>query len=326
MYRKRSVPGNFGRSFFLDGDDNDVISLCASGRQNQEREFAVSRYQTQFWFFSRHGRQFIGKRQEEVMSKRTFQLLLIVCLVTRGLWAVNDSFVGKWKLDPSQSRFPDEMKVKAAGANRYAFDFGGGNPEMIVADGTDQPGNSGTTLSVTVEGRETWKVVRKKGGRTLLTATWELSKDSKTLSDFYRQNQPDGSVLSMDYVYKRTMAGSGFVATWDSVSERMNSPYELEVEPYQGDGLSFVIPAEKRTRNVRFDGEDYPNTGPDVSPTAMSSGRRLNERALEIIDKYKGKVSDILQIELSPDLKTLTMTARDPSGRRRSDVFVFDRE
>ena len=135
------------------------------------------------------------------MPKLAFQLMLVACLVAGTLCAADDPFVGKWRLNPSKSRFPDEMKVKADGANRYAFDFGAGNPETIVADGTDQPGIFGTTLSVTVEGPDTWKVVRKKGGRTLLTAIWKLSKDGKTLSDTYRENQPDGSTLSLDYVY-----------------------------------------------------------------------------------------------------------------------------
>ena len=119
------------------------------------------------------------------MSKRSFQLLLVACLVASALWAADDPFTGHWKLNPSNSRFPDEMKVKAAGANKYAFDFGAGNPETIVADGTDQPGIFGTTLAVTVEGPDTWKVVRKKDGRTLLTAIWKLSQDGKTLSDAY---------------------------------------------------------------------------------------------------------------------------------------------
>jgi hypothetical protein len=34
------------------------------------------------------------------MPKRTFQLLLAACLVTGTLWAENDPFVGKWKLNP----------------------------------------------------------------------------------------------------------------------------------------------------------------------------------------------------------------------------------
>jgi hypothetical protein len=258
------------------------------------------------------------------MSKRTFQLLLVTCLVTGTLRAANDPFVGNWKLNPSKSRFPDEMKVKAAGANKYAFDFGAGNPEAIVADGTDQPGIFGTTLSVTVEGPDTWKVVRKRGGRTLLTATWKLSRDAKTLTDLYRENEPDGSTLSMDYVYERTTAGSGFAATWESVSETMNSAYELQIQPYQSDGLTFITPTEHQPRNLRFDEKDYPN-GPDAAPGSVYSARRVNERTLEVTDKIKGKVRNTQRIELSPNLKTLTMTDH-AVGRSRPNVHVFDRE
>ncbi|MGE5326453.1 MAG: hypothetical protein ACM3NO_05400 [Deltaproteobacteria bacterium] len=255
------------------------------------------------------------------MSKRTFQLLTVAILVTGTLWAANDPFVGQWKLNPSKSRFPDEMKVKAAGANRYAFDFGAGNPEIIVPDGTDQPGIFGTTLSVTIEGPDTWKVVRKKDGRTLLTATWKLSKDGTTLSDFYRQNQPDGSSLSMDYVYKRSTAGSGFAATWNSVRETMNSPYNLQIQPYEGDGLTLITPTEGKTRSLRFDGKDYP----DVSQSSAYSGRRVNERSLELTDKNKGKVMDTLRMELSPDLKNLIMTVTRV-GQSKPYVLEFDRE
>lgn len=260
-----------------------------------------------------------------MLSRRTLTLLLVSCLAAGALWAADDPFVGKWKLNPSKSRFPDEMKVKAAGANRYTFDFGAGNPETIVTDGTDQPGIFGTTLSVTVEGPDTWKVVRKKGGRTLLTGIWKLSSDGKTLSDTYRENEPDGSTLSMDYVYKRTTAGSGFAATWDSVSEKMNSVFELQIQPYEGDGLAFITPAEKETRNLRFDGKDYPDVGPNAPPGSASSGRRVNEHTLEMTDKIKDKVMDTRQIELSPDRKTLTTTVH-PAGQGKVNVLVFDRE
>ena len=100
------------------------------------------------------------------------------------LLAATDPFVGDWKLNPSKSKVVDVMKVESLGGNKYAFDFGGG-AEDIVADGTDQLGVRGTMLSVTVEGPDTWKVVRKKDGRMLLTATWNLSKDGNTLTDNY---------------------------------------------------------------------------------------------------------------------------------------------
>jgi hypothetical protein len=259
------------------------------------------------------------------MSTRIFRFVVAACLLTGSLYAANDPFVGKWKLDSSKSRFPDEMKVTSAGTNKYVFDFGAGQTETIATDGTDQPGIYGTTFAVSVEAPDTWKVVRKKDGRTLLTATWKLSDNGATLSDFYRQNAPDGSTISMDYVYKRTTPGAGFAATWDSVSEKMNSPYELEIKPYDNDGLTLIAPAEGSTQSVKLDGQDHPDVGPDASPDSVSSGRRVNERTLEVTRKSKGTVRQTRHIELAPDLKTLTMTIHRP-GQDKQTVLVFDRE
>ena len=61
------------------------------------------------------------------MSNRAFQLLLVACLAAATLWAGDDPFVGKWKLDPSKSKLTDRMKVESLGANKYALDLGGGD-------------------------------------------------------------------------------------------------------------------------------------------------------------------------------------------------------
>ena len=258
------------------------------------------------------------------MVKRTLQLLLVACLVTGTLWAANDPFVGKWKLNPSKSELTDHMKVDALGANKYALDLGGGTAENVVADGTDQPGLDGTTVSITVEGSDTWKVVRKKDGRTLITGIWKLSEDGKTLRDAFTANQPNGSTFSHDYVYKRAAGSAGFPGTWESTREKVDS-FEIQLRPYEGDGLSFMNPGQDFTKNMKFDGKDYPNQGPTVAPGYASSGRRVNERTLEMTDKKSGKIIATQQIKLSPDLKTLTMTVH-PLGQSKPNILVFDRE
>ena len=53
------------------------------------------------------------------MFNHIFQLLLSACLVTSTVWAANDPFVGKWKVNPSKSKLIDEMKVEAAGPNTF---------------------------------------------------------------------------------------------------------------------------------------------------------------------------------------------------------------
>jgi hypothetical protein len=240
-------------------------------------------------------------------------------------WAAENSFLGEWKLDPSKSRMPDEMKVESKGGNTYAFDFGGGAGETIMADGTDQPGFAGTTLSVKAEALDTWIVERKKDGKLLLRGTWKLSKDGNTLEDLYREFESDGSTVSMDYVYQRHGGGSGFAADWQSIKETMNSPVSLEVKAYQGDGLSFISPTEHETKSVKFDGKDYPHEGPNADAGSTSSIRRINDHTLEMTDKSGGKVRSTEQIELSGDGKTLTITVHIV-GRDKPNVMVFERQ
>jgi hypothetical protein len=264
------------------------------------------------------------------MPKRAFQLLVAACLIPGALWAGNDPFVGKWKLDPSKSKFTDQVKVEAVGPNRYAITFveaglAGGVTDTVVADGTDQPAIFGTTLSVIPEGSDTWKVVRKMRGRMLLSAMWKLSEDGNTLSDAFTGYQADGSTSRTDYLYKRTAGRSGFPGTWESTSEEVDSAFEFQIQPYEGDGLAFITPAGHEIKKMKFDGKDYPNVGPEVAPGSTSSGRRVNERTLEETEKTKGKVTQTVQLGLSPDLKILTMTAH-PMGQSRPNILVFDRE
>jgi hypothetical protein len=77
---------------------------------------------------------------------------------------------------------------------------------------------------------------------------------------------------------------------------------------------------------MKFDGNDYPDLDPNGDRGSASSGRRVNERSLEITDKFKGKITGTRQIELSTDLKTLTMTVRLVGQSRPKSILVFDRE
>ncbi len=256
------------------------------------------------------------------MLKHTFQLLVVVCLATGAVSAATDPFVGDWKFIPSRGQLIDMMKVESLGGNKYAFDFSGG-PERIVADGTDQPGARGTTLSATVEGPDTWKVVRKKDGRMLLTGIWKLSPDGSTLSDNYTEFDPKGSPSTVNYLYKRTADGSGFAGTWESKMP-MNMSFVLQIRPYEENGLSFIR-SPQDTRNLKLDGKDYPVEGRGIEEGSTSSARRVDERTLEIIDKINRKVTKTERRELSPDLKILTRTVR-PVGQSEPNIFIYERQ
>jgi hypothetical protein len=242
------------------------------------------------------------------MPSRIFQLLLVAGLLVSASWAATDSFVGQWKLNPSRSKLTDEMKVTKLGQDKYAFDFGGGQPETIVVDGTDQPGFANTTLSVAAVG-PSWRVIRKMDGRIVITATWALSKDGKFLTDNFTNLGQDGTPSKVKFVYKRVAGGGpGFAGDWVSTSEEVTSGFTLQISPYEGDGLTFA--GMGATRNVKFDGK---------------SARRLSANALDRNEMYQGKVIQTKQYNLSPDLKTLTIIVHTV-GHTVPNVFVFERQ
>jgi len=256
--------------------------------------------------------------------KRSLWTLLLIVSVAGMARANEDPFVGKWKLNPAKSKLTDVMKVTAAGDKKFTFDLGGG-VETIVADGTDQPGVFGTTLAVTDMKHNTWQVVRKRDGHTLLTGIWKLSDDGNTLTDSFTGNRPDGSKTSLDYIYKRKSGGDGFAGTWESVSEHVNSVFELQIQPFESDGLSIVNVAQDAAKNLKFDGKDYPSVGPNVTPGSVSAAHRANPTTIEVTDKIKDEFVGTEEVKVSKDQKVLTMTVRS-AGQSKPNVLVFERE
>ena len=248
--------------------------------------------------------------------------LAIVCLAAGTLWAVDDPFLGKWKVNPAKSVLMDEMKVTSLGGNKYSFDFGVGSPETIVADGTDQPGSSGTTMSTTIISPNEWRGVRKKDGKVKISAIWTLSQDGNTLHDDFTYFTDDGKESHLMYVYERAgTGGSGFAGDWVSRSGKVDSEIGLEIQTYGSDGLSFSSPGLGLALKVKLGGNDDASAGPKAAPGSTFSGRRVNQRSVELINK-----AQTIQYEVSTDLTTLTMTVRPAGEGELKNILVFDRE
>jgi hypothetical protein len=264
------------------------------------------------------------------MHKLISLAVTLLCLGTAPMSrAVDQPFIGKWKLNLSKSKLADQMTIAPAGANKYTLTFAGiGDTETLVADGADHPGVSGTTISITIESPNDWKIVRKQGDRTVVDANWKLSDDGKTLTDSFLGNQPDGSTSHVDLVYKRadnSASKSGIPGTWETTEEKMDTAYEIEIRPYENDGLTFQVSGGVPANNVKFDGKEYSPAG--GSPTAGSpttSARRLDDHSIELTKKLKGKIIETREITISPDLKTLTMT-RHLVDQRIPNILIFDR-
>jgi hypothetical protein len=241
--------------------------------------------------------------------------------VAASFWTANDPFVGKWMVDVSRSTIVDEMRVEALPGNMYRFSFEGAPSETVVADGTDQPGLPGTTLSVRTGPGRTLAVLRKQDGRIIVSANWKLSQDGSTLSDAFTSFQPDGSTTTVKYLYRRVSGTSGFAGAWESTTKPIGLKLELAIKPYERAGLTFVSGGSDK--NVTFDGREH--VVPGAKNSLSFSGRRNGARAMEYREKISGKVERVRQFEISQDGRILTETLRT-QGQKIPAIFVFDRE
>ena len=257
------------------------------------------------------------------MTKHLLRRVMVAWIATGTLWAAEDPFAGRWKMDPAKSTMVDEMKVASAGGNRYDLDLGGGFVEKIAADGTDQPGAYDTMLAVTVEAPDKWKVVRKKDGHIELVGNWTLSGDGGTLTDDYTEFDLKGAATThVLYKYLRTGGGSGFAGDWVSTSQPTDAQV-VEIASWEGDGLSLA--RRGVTRHVKFDGKDYAGEGAHLPTGFADSGRRVDARTLELTDKIGDKVLDTQEMVVSADGTVLTVTMQ-PMGQTKPNVLVFERE
>jgi hypothetical protein len=93
--------------------------------------------------------------------------------------------------------------------------------------------------------------VRKRGGRTLLTANWKLPDDGKALTDTFISNQPDGSTSRIDLVYKcaeGSASNSGIPGTWETTEEKPDSAVETEIVLTRATAFPSSVPEGSRQK------------------------------------------------------------------------------
>jgi hypothetical protein len=256
--------------------------------------------------------------------RRFYFSLALACLLAGTLWAVDDPFCGKWKLNKEKSKFAGEQtKIEDLGGNKYKWTSGDVS-DTITADGTDQPVRFGRTISFAPEGANNWRMVIKKDGKILSSMTHTVSEDGKTQTIKGTETRPDGTTSDFNVVEKRVGSGSGLGGTWESTDVKFTSADEWDIEAYDGDGLSFNSHAYKDVLSMKFDGKDYEEKGPTVAPGSTSAGKRVNPHTLEVTDKVKGQVMDHTKFEVSRDGKTLTLTILE-TGQPKALTIVYDK-
>jgi hypothetical protein len=268
-------------------------------------------------------RSFVSQ-EKSLMQIRVLALLTAAFLTGATARAADDSFVGKWKLNPEKSQFTGlNYKIEDAGDGKYRFSFGDDSETMAV-DGKDHPTKYGSTWAISKTGTNSWKFTRKRDGKVTATETWEISDDGQTFMIKGENKRPDGSTAHEETKMKRTEGSSGLAGTWEGTDVKVE-PTTMEIAKWQNDGYAISNPTFKEHLDLKLDGKEYADKGPRVPKGMMVSGKKIDDRNIELTYKLKDKTMETDHWELSADGKTLTNTVTFP-GQSKNEVDVWDRK
>jgi hypothetical protein len=263
--------------------------------------------------------------KKNLMQIRILALLAAAALVSATARAADDSFVGKWKLNPQKSLFAGlTYKIEDVGNDKYRLSFGD-DSETIPFDGKDHPTRYGNTWAIKKTGVNSWTWTRKRDGKVITKATWTVSDDGQTFASVSEEMRPDGSSSHDEGKMKRTEGTSGLVGTWESTETKIGSPTTMEIAKWQGDGYAISNPTYKEHLDLKLDGKEYADKGPRVAKGMTVSGKQVDDHNIELTYKLKDKAVEADKWELSADGKTLTNTISFP-GESKPEVDVFDRQ
>jgi hypothetical protein len=260
-------------------------------------------------------------------NRTSLATIAILCLGMAPMSrAADDSFAGKWKLNPDKSQMSGlTYKVEDTGNNKMTFKFGD-TAETVSLDGKPHTTRYGSIWEVTKKDANTFKWLRKRNGKTLSDATWTVAGDGATSTYDSTETRPDGSTSHDVVTLKRTAGGgSGLMGTWESTEIKVGSPAMIEIEKSGTDGYSMKNPAYQEETDFKTDGKSVTPKGPNVPSGMTMSAKQEGDNKMELTYKLKGKVTETDALELSSDGKTLTETITVP-GEKKQEVDVFERQ
>ena len=254
--------------------------------------------------------------------------VLSVALVGIGaaaLFASDPPYVGTWKLNPAKSNFGEttvtyeqlaggQMKLTADGQS-YAFG----------TDGKAYPTPWGSTAEWKAVDASTWEVTNKANAKVVGTATLKLAADGKTLTVDGKNIKANGETSNDVAVYERLSGGPGLAGKWKTKNLKIGAPGTMSISPSGTDGLTLTFVEEKGTCSAKFDGKDYPASGPTWPPGWMCAIARNGATALDLTWKRDGKVMFKETLTPSADGKTLTDVSGAPTTTEKVTA-VYDRQ
>jgi hypothetical protein len=247
------------------------------------------------------------------MKTRALLLCVAALFVCSAAWA-DSPFDGTWKLNTARSQL--------AGDTMSFSDAGNGTLKYTDADQsyTFKPDGSAFTTPLGIErtfkknADGTYTTTNRNSGFLINTSTWKLSADGKTIVIDSKGTKPNGDTFENQTTYVRTSPGTDLLGGWKSTAVKLSSPNSLT---FQGNGNDFTlaIAAVKATCHAKWDGKDYPATGPTVADRLTLAVTRTGPDSFKLVQKAKGKVLVIINYKVAADGKTMTAEGTNGEGK-----------
>jgi hypothetical protein len=188
-----------------------------------------------------------------------------------------------------------------------------GQSYTFKTDGKDNMTPWGMTMAWKALDAKTWEATERTNGKVTCTSTLKVSADDKTLALDARRVKGDGGTSNDSMTFQRVSGGPGLAGKWKTKNLKTSSPQTLSLTQKGSDGLTISLGNEGGLCDGKFDGKDYPATGP-VWPSGWTCVVAKNGAGgLDLTWKKDGK--DMYKSSLSASADGKRLVHRDISPR-----------
>ena len=242
------------------------------------------------------------------MRRRYSLVVAIAMLAAAGTaFAADNPWVGKWKLDPSQSKLTGDTIHFASGAGGEMMLTEQGHTSKFKMDGQPYASWSGAEGTWKKIDDNTFESHWTRNGTDLGTDTWTISPDGKSLKVQTKGTRPDGSNMDDTAEYARVAGKSGLVGSWKSTKADVNEDRTFEMAADGDKGMKWTIPEMKADVSLKMDGKDYPAEGPTVPKGITLALTPVSSTSFKMMEKMNGTPLWHGTYTLSADEKTMTV-------------------
>ena len=225
------------------------------------------------------------------------------------------AFNGTWRIDMATAKFSPKPFTFYIGHGWYHC-VSCDTPFTVPADGKEHPvtGQPFDSINVTIVNPQTISMTEIERRQGVAEQTRTVSANGKTLTVKTTSHPQNSSKpVTFEVTAKRDgVAPSDVHATsgnWVTPKASGSENALLTTYKVTGDQMTMTDPTGD-TYTAKFDGQDYPAKGSyGLDAVAL---KLLNPHSIQETDKLKGKVVETDTMTVSPNGKTMTITATDP--------------